>query len=83
MKNFIRKHTDQTFEKMKILTDKSLDNFTSGNTNFKLWRRFWRILALYKDGKSYEEVLKSLFGSKQTGKDSNHLRIRNNLENNN
>ena len=61
MKNFIRKYTDQSFEKMQNLTSESLDYFIQCGYNFKLWRRFWRLLALYKEGKSYEDVLKSLF----------------------
>jgi hypothetical protein len=40
---------------MEHLTSESLFGF-----NFKLWRRFWSLLELRKDGKSYEKVLQLL-----------------------
>jgi hypothetical protein len=52
---------------MQHLTSESLLNFTQSDYNFKLWRRFRRLLALYKDGKSYEEELQSLFSQKSQG----------------
>ena len=64
MKNYIRKYTDQSFEKLQDLTNESLIKFKETGYNFKLWRRFWRLLALYKERKSYEEVLQSLFSKK-------------------
>jgi hypothetical protein len=67
MKNLIRKYIDQSFDKMQHLTSESLLNFTQSDYNFKLWRMFWLLLALYKDGVSYEEVLQSLLIQKSQG----------------
>ena len=64
---------------MQHLTSESLLNFTQSDYNFKLWRRFWRLLALYKDGKSYEEVLQSLFSQKSQGTAKYHLKVSNSL----
>jgi transposase len=79
MKNYIRKYTDQSFEKLQDLTNESLIKFKETGYNFKLWRRFWRLLALYKEGKSYEEVLQSLFSKKSQGTAKYHLKVTNSL----
>jgi hypothetical protein len=79
MKNFIRKYTDQSFDKMRELTNESLEHFIQCKYNFKLWRRFWRLLALYKDGKTYEEVLQSLFAKKSQATAKYHLKVTNSL----
>ena len=79
MKNYIRKNTDQSFVKMRNLSDESLIIFQQSDYNFKLWRRFWRLLALYKDGKSYEEVLQTLFSHKSEARAIYHLKVSNTL----
>ena len=79
MKNFIRKYTDQSFEQLQELTNQSLVNFKDPGYNFKLWRRFWRLLALYKEGKTYEEVLQSLFSKNSQGTAKYHLKVTNSL----
>jgi hypothetical protein len=79
MKNFIRKYTDLSFGKMRKLSNESLEHFIQFGYNLKLWRRFWRLLALDTDGKMYEEVLQSFFAKKSQTTAKYHLKITNSL----
>lgn len=77
MKNYVRKRTDQTFDKMSLLINQSVIDFEQKKTNMRLWNRFWRAIEMYHVGSSYQEVLSSLFGPKVKDKAQDHLRITN------
>ena len=61
MKQFVRKKTDQTFSTMMRLIPEFRENFVSKEVQLKLFRRFWRSLNAYQQGKSYGEVLRCFF----------------------
>jgi hypothetical protein len=61
MKQFVRKMTDQTFPTMMRLIPESRKNFDGKQIQLKLFRRFWRSLNAYEQGKSYGEVLRFFF----------------------
>lgn len=77
MKNYIRRNTDQTFNKMKELIFVSAQTFEDKKVNLRLWNRFWRTILIYKQGNSYQQVLTSLFGPKVKDTPSSHLRVSN------
>ena len=79
IKWFVRKHTDQTFQKMIYLIPLTKDQYKNKNLNIKLIRRFWNCLLAYEAGKTYGEVLRIYFGNKNKEKIECHRRI---LENN-
>ncbi|CAF1075742.1 unnamed protein product [Adineta ricciae] len=62
-KQYVRRRTDQTFPTMLKLIQKSRINFIAIDVSLKLIRRFWRTLAAYECGDSYEDVLKMYFSS--------------------
>jgi hypothetical protein len=64
---------------MEHLTSEFLFNLTRSGFNIKLWERFWCLLAFYKDGKSYEEVIQSLYTQKSQVTAKYHLKVSNSL----
>ena len=75
MKWYVRKYTDQSFQKMKELIPLSRDQYKDNNINIKLIRRFWRSLNAYEADKTYGEVLQIYFGSKCKANNECHRRI--------
>ncbi|CAF4608342.1 unnamed protein product, partial [Didymodactylos carnosus] len=49
MKQFVRKHNDQTFNKMVSLIGEARKNFEDRQIYLKLCRRFWTTLIAYND----------------------------------
>ncbi|CAF1240634.1 unnamed protein product [Adineta ricciae] len=76
-KQFVRHRTDQTFPTMLKLIQKSRTNFIEKNVSLKLIRRFWRTLAAYDRGESYEDVLKMYFSSMCKANVVSHRQITN------
>jgi len=65
MKQYVRKRTDQTFNKMKLLMEQSVDQFKEKNINIKLWRRMWQGLNMYNDPTlSYKDIIIMLYGAR-------------------
>lgn len=77
MKQYVRKKTDQTFSTMKQLIPESRENFISKEVQLKLFRRFWRSLTAYQQGKSYGEVLLYFFSGHCDSNVTSHRRISN------
>ena len=61
MKRYIRAKTDQTFPTMLRLIPQSRENFEQRYIQMKLFRRFWRCIEAYSQGKSYGEILTCFF----------------------
>lgn len=76
-KQYVRLRTDQTFPTMIKLVQNSRMNFIEKNVAIKLLRRFWRTLAAYERGDSYEEILKMYFSSLCKGSVKQHRLITN------
>ena len=62
-KQFVRKHSDQTYNTMVNLIFQSRQVFTDRNIHLKLFRRFWRALHAYSEGQTYGQVLKLFFSN--------------------
>ena len=77
MKQFVRKKTDQIFSTMMRLVPESRENFVSKEVQLKLFRRFWRSLNAYQQGKSYGEVLMCLFSGHCNSNITSHRNITN------
>ena len=52
MKRFIRQKNDQTFPTMLRLIPDSREYFFNKHLHYKLFRRFWRTLNAYDQGKT-------------------------------
>ncbi|CAF2041902.1 unnamed protein product [Rotaria magnacalcarata] len=76
-KQFVRKHSDQTFQRMLELIHESRENFTQKMIFLKLFRRFWRTIYAYARGQSYEEVLKLYFGDDCSSTVISHRKVTN------
>ena len=61
MKRYVRAKTDQTFPTMLRLIPQSHQNFEQRYIQMKLFRRFWRCIEAYSQGKSYVEILTFFF----------------------
>ena len=61
MKCFVRQKSDQTFPAMLRLIPDSGICVSDRNLQYKLFRRFWRTINAYKEGRTYVEVLKLFF----------------------
>ncbi|CAF1493065.1 unnamed protein product [Adineta ricciae] len=81
-KQFVRHRIDQTFPTMVKLINKSRINFIQKNVSLKLMRRFWRTLAAYERGDSYDYVLKMYFSSMYKANVISHRQIINSNSNN-
>ncbi|CAF3198693.1 unnamed protein product [Rotaria socialis] len=57
-KQYIRKHTDQSFQKLTTLMPEPKANFIQKQAHLKRFRRFWRTIKAYDQGKDYLEVLR-------------------------
>ena len=56
MKRYVRAKTDQPFPTMLRLIPQSRQNFEQRYIQLKLFRRFWRFIEAYSQGKSYSET---------------------------
>ena len=74
-KNFIRKNTDGSFEKLLQLMEESKKLFIEQNINLRLWNRFFNTVNDYLDDASYECILKKYFGFKTQGFVQEHRKI--------
>ncbi|CAF3511621.1 unnamed protein product, partial [Rotaria socialis] len=74
-KVFIRKHSDQTFNKMLRLIVQSRENFVEKKIYMKLLRRFWKAINAYQQGRTYGEVLKQYFSNQRKGAVTSHQKI--------
>lgn len=77
MKRHVRKFNDQNFEKFKSLIDEAQKQFSKSDIRIKLWHRFWKSLAMYQDGCTYQDVLVTLFGAKSRVETISHRKIAN------
>jgi len=60
-KQYIRKHTDQSFQRLISSMAEAKANFVGKQIHLKLFRRFWRTVKAYGEGKDYREVLNMFF----------------------
>ncbi|CAF1309414.1 unnamed protein product [Adineta ricciae] len=77
MKQYIRKTSDQSFPTMLRLLPESRDNFEQRQIHMKLFRRFWRSLDAYNQGKSYGEILSLFFSQSCKSSILSHRKITN------
>ena len=47
------------------LLEEAKEKFNISNLNAKLWRRFWQAINMYRNGKSYQEIITLLNGSRK------------------
>ncbi|CAF3387027.1 unnamed protein product [Rotaria socialis] len=81
-KQYIRKHTDQSFQKLTTLMPEAKANFIQKQVHLKLFRRFWRTIKAYDQGKDYLEVLRMFFSGLCNDQIISHRKITNtNLDN--
>lgn len=81
-KQFVRKYSDQTFNKMVQLIPQAKSNFVEKNLFMKLFRRFWTTITAYEQGQSYAKVLELFFSNHCSQAVISHRRITNsNLDN--
>ena len=62
-KEFVRKYSDQTFNKMLQLIPQAKANFVENNISTTLFRRFWKTISVYEQGQSYDKVLNLFFSN--------------------
>ena len=60
-KHYIRKYTDQSYQRLISLIPESKVNFIEKQIHLKLFRRFWRTIGAYGDGQDYRQVLTMFF----------------------
>ena len=77
MKQYVKKMSDQIFSKMLRLIPESRENFKKRQIQMKLFRRFWRSLDMYSQGKSYGEVLNLVFSQSCKSEVVYHRRVTN------
>ena len=76
-KAFIRKYTDQSFNTLLQLFPQAKKNFVDRNISLKLFRRFWKAMSAYDQGKSYADVLKLFYSNSCSATIVSHTRITN------
>ena len=63
-KEFVRKYSDQTFNKMLQLIPQAKANFYRETIYLSnCFRRFWKTMSAYEQGQSYAKVLQLLFSN--------------------
>ncbi|CAM4968055.1 unnamed protein product [Rotaria socialis] len=81
-KQYIRKHTDQSFQKLTTLMPETKENIIQKQVYLKCFRRFWRTIKAYDQGKDYLEVLRMFFSGLCNDQIVSHRKITNtNLDN--
>jgi transposase len=78
IKQYVRKRTDQTYDKMIRLIEEAKQQFKSINLNAKLWRRFWQAINMYDKKLPYVEIIQLLYGCR-TAENQAHRRIYNTI----
>ena len=76
-KEFVRKYSDQTFNKMLQLIPQAKANFIENNIFIKMFRRLWKTMSAYEQGQSYAKVLQLLFSNQCSQTVISHRRITN------
>ena len=61
MKRFVRQRNNQQYHAMVLLIDQSRKHFVDIELYKKLYRRFWQACEAYRNGKTYNDVLKLFF----------------------
>ena len=82
-KAFVRKHSDQTFNKLMQLISQSRQNFEDKKMSMNLFRRFWKAMISYDQGKTYSQVLQLFFNNHCIGTVVSHSKITNSNLNDN
>jgi hypothetical protein len=77
MKRFVRQRSDQQYDSMVLLIDQSRKHFIDIQLYKKLFRRFWHACEAYRNGKSYNDVLKLFFSNFCKEEAISHRRITN------
>ena len=72
LKYYIRKHSDQTFPKMKSLMTLPREVFIKKRIFIKLIKRFWKCLDAYSKNASYGTVLWTYFSGNSQEKCESH-----------
>ncbi|CAM4786006.1 unnamed protein product [Rotaria magnacalcarata] len=81
-KQYIRKHTDQSFQILTTLMPEAKANFIQKHVHLKLFRRFWRTTKAYDQEKDYLEVQRMFFSGLCNDQIISHRKITNaNLDN--
>ena len=62
-KVFVRKHSDQTFNKLIQLMLQSRQNFERKKTFTNLFRHFWKAMQSYDQGQTYSQFLQLFFSN--------------------
>ena len=65
IKQYVRKRTDQTYNKMIRLIEEAKQQFKSINLNAKLWRRFWQAINMYDKKLPYAQIIQLLYGNRK------------------
>lgn len=76
-KSFMRKYNEQIFNTFVKLISQSRDIFEEKKVSLKLFRRFWKAVDAYNEGKSYSQVLQLFFSNLCKGEAIIHRRITN------
>ncbi len=77
-KYFVRKQSNQNFNRMCELIKESRNDFIRKNLYVKLIKRFWRCLVGYKNNASYFDILKTYFSGRSKANIESHRKISNN-----
>ena len=68
MKRYVRRRTDQQYNTMLLSTEQSRGHFVEIQLYKKLSHRFWNACLSYKQGQSYQHILKLFFSDSCKGK---------------
>ena len=77
-KNFVRKHTDQDYNKLLPLIKDSFVKYQESGLHAKLMVRFWECIDMYNRGEDYKSVLQTLFGAKSSNNTLTHKKVKKN-----
>ena len=76
-KEFVRKYSDQTFNKMLQLIPQAKASFIENSIFIKLFRRFRKTIIAYEQRQSYVKVLQIFFSNHSSQTVISHRRITN------
>ena len=77
-KQFVRKHSDQTFQRLLEWIDELRKKFIEKKIFLKLFRSFWKTMHAYARGQSYDDVLKLFFSNNCSSMITSHRKTTNN-----
>ena len=75
LKWYVRKHTDQTFLKLKSLLESAREDYAEKKHFMKHIKRFWNCLDAYSKGASYGTIMWTYFSGKRKEKVESHRKI--------